>query len=92
MSEHWVSRRHIVVLEEVPTFSPGLSDFFHSPMSENGQPGTTDLKLYFRRFKQQNSFNLRSLGVSQSHPFRYIICVSNKIAVYIYIYKHHRSQ
>lgn len=45
-----------------------------------------------RRFKQQNPFNLRSLGVSQNHPFRYVICVSNEFYICIYINHHHRWQ
>lgn len=45
----------------------------------------------WRRFKQQNPFNLRSLGVSQNHPFRYVICVSNEFYICIYI-NHHRWQ
>lgn len=44
-----------------------------------------------RRFKQQNPFNL-SLGVSQNHPFRYVICVSNEFYICIYINHHHRWQ
>jgi len=62
-------------------------------MSEDGQPGRLLIFLlllcpeYFHKEIQaaKSMENLRSLGVSQNHPFRYVICVSNEFYICVYI-------